>query len=210
MPEPVASAQAPAAAASVGLGATSPAVDVAVNTGLHIFLLSLFVVCFYYIRVAPTERSGFLSKTASIPGDVESAVFWMLAKDDEARSAVCNLTPAGWAKDFAQQIQHALAAQADAQREARLAHNAKLRNVAILVVVLALLCTGLLYALNADKLVASDIVFWNVLTFVIFTAFELVLFYVVIMKYIPITDAQETHALVQGSGLQCTARPSAG
>lgn len=183
--------------------------DVAVNTCLHLFLLSLFVVCFYYIRVAPTERTGFLAKTAGIPGDVQSAVYWLLSKDAEARAAVCELTPTSWEKDVAQSIQQALADRARSNQEARRAHNSKLRNMGILFLCLALLSTVSLYWLNADKLRASEIIVWNVLTFVVFTAFELVLFYTVIMKYIPVTDAQEMHALVQGTGIQCTAQPAA-
>ena len=62
--------------------------EIAVNTCLHIFLLSFFVVTFYYLRAAPQERTGYLSKAARIPDDVADTMAEIAARAEAIAMAV--------------------------------------------------------------------------------------------------------------------------
>ena len=179
------------------------------NTCLHIFLLSFFVVTFYYLRAAPQERTGYLSEAARIPDDVQHAVFSVLGRSDALKKGVCSLSAQGWEKDLAQPLQHALAQQAAGLADERKKHNASLRRLAYIVVFFVLAAAVALYYVNANDLRATEILAWNAATFVVFTAFELMLFTSVVSKYAPFTQAQEMHALAAGAGISCEAAPSA-
>jgi hypothetical protein len=179
--------------------------EVCLNMLLHVFLLSFFVVIFYYVRAVPMERNGFLSFTRPVPSLVSEGVMQEVKANAQLRRVVCALSPSKYASQYVDVVKSALRSEASGQDSERKRHNSKLETVALGVSLGVLACAGGLFLTGVGKENAADIIKWNVATFVVFTAFELLFFTFIASKFRAFTPEEERSAFMEAAGLDTTA-----
>ena len=185
--------------------------EVILNMCLHIFLLSFFVILFYYIRAAPMERQGFLSIANKIPGDISDAILKQIVENPALRKAICDISSKDWQDNIADKLIDSLNKQAAAEDVERQKHNNMFEGLALAVSFLILLCGAALYYTGAGRGNASSIIKWNLITFFIFTLFEVGFFTFAISKYKSFSSNDERNAFMKGANLDsklCNLPPS--
>jgi flagellar basal body-associated protein FliL len=168
--------------------------EILLNSLLHVFLLSFFIISFYFLKAAPLERDG-MNRLAEQVG--KTAGQGLLAyvhdqtkggKSPALMAAVCQITQSEYDVSTKLLLEAARAKKAEAEEERK---NKNIRMIGIgSVVVLGIAVTVVtLFMVGIGADTAREIVTWNLITFVLFTGFELGFFILVATKYEPLSMA---------------------
>ena len=163
--------------------------EVFAHSSLHIFLLSLFVIASYYLRVAPGERLDIFSQRRRIPHKLKRLLTHAL-QQPSGHEFVCAVEPERWRAEVLEPIDRHLRALGGRSQRLHFLHDKGLLILAICIVLLTFGIAALLFYLNKDKLKVLELLGWGLLTFLCFTLLEFALFRLLLVHFRPITNAQ--------------------
>ena len=196
-----------ATAQRASLNLRSEHMEIFLNTLLHIFLLSLFIIIFFYMRALPLERQHFVAQSDVAADIFVSKVHKYLEEigrgDGVTKNAICSITPNQY-RAFRSEVLSSLAARADVNKTRRERNNTRLRVVAYIFVGLIAMTTGLLFIADTGR--PKEIFFWNALTFVVFTLFELYFFVSIASQVSPVSSGAARDAFARGVYGEATSR----